>query len=151
MSEQWQLRRGTTAENDNFTGAAGEVTMDTDTGALRVHDGVTTGGKGLVDSVVEFQLPTADNNYTWYRKYASGWVEQGQFSFGLDRNTTTAVTLPVEMADTNYTGQISGANTTFATASTLAISALSATQVNLWNYNGSASMTVNWEVKGMAA
>ena len=101
--------------------------------------------------VIAFQAPTADNGYTWYRKYADGWVEQGQFGYNLARNTTTAVTLPVPMADTNYTGQISGANTTFATASTLAIAAKSTTQVNLWNYNGSANMSVNWEVKGIAA
>ncbi len=30
-----------------------------------------------VDLVIESQLPTAENNYTWYRKYKSGWVEQG--------------------------------------------------------------------------
>lgn len=29
------------------------------------------------DFVVGFQRPTAANNYTWYRKYKSGWVEQG--------------------------------------------------------------------------
>ena len=111
MSEQWQLRRGTTAENDNFTGAAGEVTMDTDTGALRVHDGVTTGGKGLVDSVVEFQLPTADNNYTWYRKYASGWVEMGGKAV-TDGANPTLITLPVEVADTNYVPLIQGRTAT---------------------------------------
>ena len=27
------------------------------------------------DVVVEYQMPNANNNYTWYRKYASGWVE----------------------------------------------------------------------------
>ena len=27
--------------------------------------------------VIDFQEPTAANNYTWYRKYADGWVEQG--------------------------------------------------------------------------
>ena len=29
------------------------------------------------DYVIEYQMPTAENNYTWYRKYKSGWVEQG--------------------------------------------------------------------------
>ena len=29
------------------------------------------------DAVVDYQEPTAGNNYTWYRKYKSGWVEQG--------------------------------------------------------------------------
>ena len=30
-----------------------------------------------VDYVVEKQDPTSANGYTWYRKYKSGWVEQG--------------------------------------------------------------------------
>lgn len=29
------------------------------------------------DYVVDWQTPAASNNYTWYRKYKSGWVEQG--------------------------------------------------------------------------
>ncbi len=44
MSRVLQLRRGTTAENDNFTGLSGEVTFDTTTKTLRVHDGATLGG-----------------------------------------------------------------------------------------------------------
>ena len=41
---QVQFRRGTTAETTVFTGAIGEVTVDTDTDSLVVHDGVTAGG-----------------------------------------------------------------------------------------------------------
>ena len=44
MAKQIQLRRGTTAENNGFTGAVGEVTVDTDKDVLVVHDGVTDGG-----------------------------------------------------------------------------------------------------------
>ena len=44
MATQLQLRRGTTVENDGFTGALAEVTVDTDTHQLRVHDGSTQGG-----------------------------------------------------------------------------------------------------------
>lgn len=47
MATQVQLRRGTTAQNNAFTGAAGEVTVDTSTWALRVHDGSTAGGHSL--------------------------------------------------------------------------------------------------------
>lgn len=39
-----QIYRGTTAQNDAFTGAAGELTMDTTLNELRVHDGSTAGG-----------------------------------------------------------------------------------------------------------
>ena len=44
MAKQIQLRRGTTAENNAFTGALSEVTVDTDKDVLVVHDGVTVGG-----------------------------------------------------------------------------------------------------------
>ena len=99
MAKQWQIRRGTTAENDAFTGAIGEITMDTQKNQIRLHDGSTQGGKIFGDTVIEFQAPTAENNYTWYRLYASGWVEQG----GLTTVATDiTVNLPVEMADTNY-------------------------------------------------
>ena len=47
MSRQIQIRRGTAAENDAFTGAIGEVTMDTTNKTLRVHDGTTAGGTAL--------------------------------------------------------------------------------------------------------
>lgn len=39
-----QLRRGTHAQNDGFTGAVGEITVDTDNNSIRVHDGATAGG-----------------------------------------------------------------------------------------------------------
>src|SRR5579863_7972881 len=44
MSEQLQLRRGTEAQIEAFTGAQGETTPATDTMRLHVHDGVTAGG-----------------------------------------------------------------------------------------------------------
>ena len=152
MATQLQLRRGTTAENNAFTGGNGEVTVDTDTHALRVHDGSTVGGFE-VDTVVYFQQPTASNNYTWVRKYASGWVEQGQYKCDITKNQANIVTLPVPMANTNFGGSISCSNITYGAATTLSIDSHSTTQVNLWGYTGAASSTirVSWEVKGMAA
>jgi len=43
-----QLRRGTTAQNDAFTGSAGELTFNTTTGAIRAHDGSTEGGAEML-------------------------------------------------------------------------------------------------------
>lgn len=40
-------RRGTKAENDAFTGAEGEITIDLTSKKIRVHDGVTPGGFAL--------------------------------------------------------------------------------------------------------
>jgi hypothetical protein len=39
-----QLRRGTTAEHSSFTGAEGEITVNTTKDTLVVHDGSTAGG-----------------------------------------------------------------------------------------------------------
>ena len=44
MATQVQFRRGTTAQNNSFTGALGEVTVDTDKDTVVVHDGGTAGG-----------------------------------------------------------------------------------------------------------
>jgi len=44
MPTQIQLRRGTSTQNNGFTGAVGEVTINTSNHSLRVHDGSTQGG-----------------------------------------------------------------------------------------------------------
>ena len=63
MAKQLQLRKGTATEHNTFTGADGEVTVDTTNKTLRVHDGSTVGGirlatftGGLVPAT---QLPAA--------------------------------------------------------------------------------------------
>ncbi len=44
MSTEVKFRRGTNAEHAGFTGAAGEMTVDTTNDRLVVHDGATAGG-----------------------------------------------------------------------------------------------------------
>lgn len=61
---------------------------------------LNTRTSGIIDYVIESQEASADNNYTWYRKYKSGWVEQGgTIAVGGDN---VSVVFPVEMANTNY-------------------------------------------------
>lgn len=42
-----QFRRGTTAQNNSFTGSAGELSVNTSNNTIRVHDGSTAGGTEL--------------------------------------------------------------------------------------------------------
>ena len=49
MAIQIQLRQGTTTQHNTFTGAVGELTYDTEKKQLRVHDGITVGGKVVGD------------------------------------------------------------------------------------------------------
>lgn len=50
MSTQVQLRRGTYTQHATFTGAVGEVTVETTNYTLRVHDGSTAGGQEIVNT-----------------------------------------------------------------------------------------------------
>ena len=48
MATQVQFRRGTTGEHSAFTGAVGEVTVDTQKKTVCVHDATTLGGFPLL-------------------------------------------------------------------------------------------------------
>lgn len=48
MATQVQFRRGTTTQNNAFTGANGEISVDTDVKTIRLHDGVTGGGASIM-------------------------------------------------------------------------------------------------------
>ena len=98
------------------------------------------------DIVIEWQAPTAENDYTWYRLYKSGWVEQGGYTD--TTNAEFSVTLPKEMLNINYTIQVS------ARADRLVVInsnvSLSTTVIEGW-IGDSQNGRVYWEVKGMAA
>ena len=48
MATQVQFRRGTTGQHSAFTGAVGEVTVDTEKKTVCVHDATTAGGFPLL-------------------------------------------------------------------------------------------------------
>ena len=121
MGRTIQLIRGTSSQNNNYTGPEGSLSYDTDTRALRVHDGQTVGGGQIASSfnadfVVYWDaqyapdhshakpgIPTPTNN-GWYRLYSSGWVEQGGTNLSVDANGAfCTVTLFIELLNTNYT------------------------------------------------
>jgi hypothetical protein len=52
MATTLQLRRGTTAEAAAFTGAVGELFIDTDNNYAYLHDGVTQGGNRIQPGLV---------------------------------------------------------------------------------------------------
>ena len=61
MSTQIQRRRGSTVEHSTFTGAVGELTIDTTKNTVVVHDGTTAGGVPLA---TEASVPTTINALT---------------------------------------------------------------------------------------
>jgi hypothetical protein len=73
MAIQVKFRRGSSGQHGSFTGANGEITVDTTNKTLRVHDGVTVGGTRLakfsevstanLQSVSTHILPSANITY----------------------------------------------------------------------------------------
>jgi len=59
MSTQVQWKRGTTAQNNTYTGAVGEIVVDTQLKQLRLHDGVTQGG--VIIGSTSITVSTATN------------------------------------------------------------------------------------------
>jgi hypothetical protein len=96
------------------------------------------------DAVIDYQEPTADNGYTWYRKYKSGWVEQGG-QRTVDSNGVE-ITLPVVMADSNYCVQI----TTSQNVNSFC-RCYTRTTTYVAIATSGYSLNASWQVCGMAA
>jgi hypothetical protein len=80
MADQLQLRRGTTTQNAAFTGAQGEVVVNTTNNTLVVHNGITQGG-----------FPTA----------ASAQVTDGTFYYNEDAGSAANAYILVPKSNTN--------------------------------------------------
>lgn len=66
MATQVQQRRGTTSEHSGFTGATGEITVDTVKNATVVHDGSTAGGfPQLREDANNEKRPDTETSQNW--------------------------------------------------------------------------------------
>ena len=99
------------------------------------------------DAIVEYQEPTSVNNYTWYRLYASGWVEQG----GLKTNSsaTASVTIPIKMADTNYNILI-GDGVYASTSSDIRVRYVQNKTTTGFTTSSASGISFSWQVCGKA-
>ena len=99
------------------------------------------------DYVVESQSPTAENNYTWYRKYKSGWVEQGGQTTPF--TGTGSISLPITMQNTNYyvSAIADQGSKTFAIPSR----STNAFGITYKAIEGSSAAAAIWMVSGVAA
>ena len=118
---------------------------DTLNSKVQLPDGV---GQDSVDFVVETQLPTAENNYTWYRLYKSGWVEQGGFIDNIPSGTTgSSVVFSKEFSDTHYSSIPAWGSSNYAA---LAAGNRTTTGMKIYNRTNDANWCY-WEAKGMSA
>jgi len=122
MSTTLQLRRGTTAQHSTFTGAVGEITVDTDKDTAVVHDGSTAGGFPLAKATDNTTLDTTSIEVTNLK------AKDGT-SAGSIANTTGVVTLASSVlttADING-GTIDGTTIGGTTAAAGSFTTLSST------------------------
>lgn len=139
---------------DDFTAQAYDAYSKTQSDTLLAAK-VNTGHE-----VIEFQSPTAGNGYTWYRKYADGWVEQGGVLSGASISVSTggttlvgSVVFPVEILNVI---QMSLGNVELdyftVYARNVAGTGMDIRVGNPLNATRSESnYSVMWEVKGMVA
>lgn len=106
-----------------------------------------------IDYVIDYQKPTSANNYTWYRLYRSGWIEQGGIQIVNDDNNSYAITFPKTMLDTNYFATFQRYNTNTGTVSTGYIGDSTINNYSTTSFSISRGFNgpVRWEVKGMSA
>ena len=141
------------AIHDEIVAVSAQITALGDISTLRSNVTTNTNNittldnrtNGLTDYVIESQLPTSQNNSTWYRKYKSGWVEQG----GVISGRQGTVTLPIQMNSSSYT--ISHIPYVTSTPSTAGIppyvTNITKTEFTIYNNNGDA---VLWLVNGQS-
>ena len=72
MAKLLKLRRGTTSQHSSFTGAEGEVTVDTDKKVVVVHDGSTAGGVPLATATDVSGKQASDADLTALSSCQSG-------------------------------------------------------------------------------
>lgn len=155
MSRQIQFRRGTSVQHETFTGAPGEITVDTTNNTLRIHDGQTPGGTTLAKqseipdlSSLDYIVESGRTDTMWWRKYKSGTVDMGGHYTG---NATT-ITLPVKLADNNYEVILTKNDAIAYWATThITVGTRTTTKFAISTYGDNANMRIAWQITNATA
>lgn len=132
MATQVQIRRGSTAQNNAFTGVEGEVSFDTQTHRLRTHDGITLGG---------FELALISDVAT--KLSLSGGTMSGALDLGGFKITTLgAPTLGGDATNKTYVdAQVSGGAPPFTDTNSLVKGSADATKLLRFEVDGFTAAT----------
>lgn len=98
--------------------------------------------------VIDFQEPSADNNYTWYRLYNDNWVEQGGF-VARDTAEQNTIIFIIAMADTNYSVSVTG-DWTGKLGYAPTVNKASATTTGISLTKDGTGMGLWWQITGKA-
>jgi len=135
-----QFRRGTTAQNNNFLGANGEISVDTDLHVLRIADGATLGGFALVGQNCVQTI--ANKTYTGASLSVTGNVS-GNYILGNGSQLTGIDATSIQNGTSNVRVVSSGGNVTVGIANTSNVVVVSTTGANITgtlNASGNANV-----------
>lgn len=142
----------------NFTQTALENTAGLNASLFNNKADLDFSNTNMIDYVIEKQEPTSANSYTWYRKYKSGWVEQGGHYTHNNVQGTVTTTLVIAMADTHYDLQITKEGGSASNATTyyeyMSIYNANSKTTTSFKVQMTAANRLNgydWQVSGMAA
>lgn len=113
MAIQVQIRRGSSAENDAFTGALGEITVDTTNKVIRVHDGSTAGGfvlTGVTASATITNKTINLSNNTLTGTLAQFNTACSDANFASIAGTETLTNKTINLSNNTITGNIAEFN-----------------------------------------
>lgn len=139
-----QFRRGTTEQNNNFTGAAGEISIDTTIDTIRVHDGATQGGFPLVNTTSSQTLANktyqgvsvsvtgnvAGGNLTTTGAIAASGNITGSYILGNGSQLTGIDATSIQSGTSNVRVESSGGNVRFSIGGA---AILAVTPAGIWN------------------
>ena len=135
-----QFRRGTTVQNNNFLGANGEISVDTDLHVLRIADGATLGGFALVGQNCVQTI--ANKTYTGASLSVTGNVS-GNYILGNGSQLTGIDATSIQNGTSNVRVVSSGGNVTVGVANTSNVVVVSTTGANITgtlNASGNANV-----------
>ena len=111
MAKLLKLRRGNTSQHGSFTGAEGEVTVDTDKETLVVHNGSTAGGFPVLRATGGSQNLSTSGTAATGALTVTGNIAVSGTVDGVDLQTlNTAVTANTsKVTNATHTGDVTGA------------------------------------------
>ena len=114
-----QFRRGTTSQLSNFTGANGELVVDTTVKTLKIHDGSTQGGIELMRKDFSNAVSTVTRVYTTATtidSFATASYRSARYNLSIKDNVNSeyetcdvslvhnGTTVSLAVIGSNYTG-----------------------------------------------
>ena len=130
MPTQVQFRRGTTAQNQSFTGAAGELSIDTDKKTVVVHDGSTPGGNPLAPNTAFDVANAAFNSANNVAPQVAPAFNTANAAFDKANNALANTSNVVFAGDLRVTGNVFiGSNTVTITNNSITATSITATNL----------------------